>query len=43
MGIRPPPITETMTLPTYSGGPPPAQTGYVSQPVPKMKRAGWAE
>ena len=42
LGIRPPPITETMTLPTYRAGPAPAQTGY-RPPPRKARRAGWVE
>ena len=32
-----------MTLPKYTGGPPPAQTGYGGKPQPKAKLAGWVE
>ena len=42
LGIRPPPITEMMTLPTYKAGPAPAQTGY-GPPPRKARRAGWVE
>ena len=42
LGIKPPPITETMTLPTYRAGPAPAQTGY-RPPPRKARRAGWVE
>ena len=41
-GSGPPPITETMTLPKFKGGPAPAQTGYPS-PKPKARRPGWVE
>jgi hypothetical protein len=42
LGIKPPLITETMTLPTYSAGPAPAQTGY-GPPPRKARRPGWVE
>jgi hypothetical protein len=42
LGVLPPPITETMTLPTYRAGPAPPQTGY-GPPPPKARRAGWVE
>ena len=41
LGIHPPPITETMTLPVYQAGPlPPDRVGT---PPPKARRAGWVE
>ena len=42
LGSGPPPITEMMTLPTFKGGPAPAQTGY-PPPKPKARRPGWVE
>ena len=41
LGIRPPPITETMTLPVYQAGPPPPSPGMVPPAMPiRRARAG---
>jgi hypothetical protein len=42
LGSGPPPL-DASKLPTFTGGPPPPQTGYGFKPVPKAKRAGWVE
>ena len=43
LGIRPPPITEMMTLPVYQAGPAPPSPGMVTPAKPKARRAGWVE
>jgi hypothetical protein len=40
LGIGPPLIEQTMTLPVYKAGPPPRQTRY-GPPPRKARRAGW--
>ena len=43
LGIRPPPITEMMTLPIYKAGPAPPSPGMVTPAKPKARRPGWVE
>ena len=42
LGIVPPCITETMTLPTYTAGPPPLSPGVAEPAKPRQPRPGWA-